>query len=157
VTARAVLVNHALGLAEEIDALGPEPKRKRGQPELQQQAAIVRALVLALPAGAVVFRITNEQQPRAGATPQQRMGFHASRKRSGVCPGFPDLGALLPAGACMFFEVKAPGGRLDARQAELHAHLRSIGHRVAVVHDAAEAVAAVRAAGLTPRQSRLDP
>jgi len=153
-----VLVNQSLSVADEIDALGPEPaKRKRGAPELAAQTAIVKALALALPAGAVVFRVTNEQQPRPGATPQQRMRFHEARKRTGVCPGFPDLGALLPGGRAIFFEVKAPAGRVDPRQAELHAHLRAIGFPVFVVRGADEAAEAVRAAGITPRQSRLDP
>lgn len=156
---RPVLVNHALGLAEEIDALGPEPKRKRknGQPELQQQVAIVTALTTALPPGTVIFRVTNEQRPKPGATPQQRMNFHAARKRTGVCFGFPDLGALLPNGRSMFFEVKTKTGTADDRQLDLHAHMRRCGFPVAIVRDAAEAVDAVRAAGLTPRQSRLDP
>lgn len=156
-------MNTAIPLAEEIDALGePAPKRKRGSPELKAQAAIVAALTLALPAGTVVFRITNEQRARPGATPQQRMRFHQARKRAGLCPGFPDLGALVPGGCVhgrtLLFECKAPRtGRVDPRQDELHAHLRSIGFPVFVVRDAAEAADAVRAAGITPRTSRLDP
>lgn len=155
--ARPVLVNHALGLADEIDALGPEPKRKRGNPELDSMPSIVAALGLALPPGTVIFRITNEQRPSPKSTPQQRMNFHAKRKRTGVLPGFPDLGALLPGGATMWFEVKTKTGIAEQRQLDLHAHMRRCGHPVAVVRDAGEAVDAVRAAGLTPRTSRLDP
>jgi hypothetical protein len=157
VRARGVLVNTDLGLADEIDALGGPPKRKRGQPELLQQAAIVKALTTALPPGTVVFRVENAAAPRGGASPGQRMNFHASRKRAGMQPGFPDLGALLPGGRAMLFEVKSKTGVADERQLELHAHIRGLGFPVAIVRDAAEAVDAVRAAGLTPRKSRLDP
>jgi hypothetical protein len=141
---------------DKIDALFDAVKRrKRGSPELQRQAAVVAALKLALPAGSVVYRITNEQRAKPGATPEQRMRFHASRKRAGLCPGFPDLGACVPGGRLLLFEVKDAKGAPDARQAELHAHLRAIGFPTFVVRDAAEAVDALRSIGITPRTSAI--
>jgi len=152
------MVHHGLPLAEELDALGASAggRRKRGRPELQAQAAVVEYLTTALPPGTVIARVENAAQA-SGRTPQQRMRFHQMRKRQGMCPGFPDLACFLPGGRTFLVEMKAANGVLDARQEELHAHLRSIGHPTFVARCVLSAADAVRAAGLTPRRSRLDP
>jgi hypothetical protein len=138
------------------------PRKKRGNPELQAQIAIVAALRLALPRGSVLYRVTNEQRAKPGATPEQRMRFHQARAKTGVCFGFPDFGVLLPAplpdgGRTLLFEVKSKAGRLHPRQADLHAHLGTIGVPVFTVRDPQEAVDALRSIGISPRASRLDP
>lgn len=53
-------------------------------------------------------------------------------------PGVPDRLVLLPGGAHVFVEVKAPGRRPRAAQVSWHERLRAMGHRVCVVdHSAA--------------------
>lgn len=53
-------------------------------------------------------------------------------------PGVPDRLVVLPGGASVFVEVKAPGRRPRAAQVSWHERLSSMGHRVCVVdHPAA--------------------
>ena len=48
-------------------------------------------------------------------------------------PGVPDRLVLLPGGAHVFVEVKAPGRRPREAQRHWHERLSSMGHRVCVV------------------------
>jgi len=57
----------------------------------------------------------------------------AKATRNGMVPGFPDIMVITGAGPAMFFEVKAPGGRLTDVQQQVHDHLRELGQLVAVV------------------------
>lgn len=57
----------------------------------------------------------------------------AKAKHNGMVPGFPDLMMITGAGPAIFFEVKAPGGRLTPAQQDVHDHLRELGQLVAVV------------------------
>lgn len=56
------------------------------------------------------------------------------KKRDGMVPGFPDL-IVLPFTSLtpMFFEVKAEGNYATKQQKAVHAELRTLGYRVAVV------------------------
>jgi len=69
-------------------------------------------------------------------------------REEGMIAGAPDLICICPRGNVAFLEVKAPGGRLSERQAEFHALLKHLGHRVAVVTDHEQAVACLREWGL---------
>jgi len=137
----------------------PEPAKRRGNPDLRAQIGIRRTLTDILPARSVVYRITNEAvAPASCRTRVARMRWHQVRKLSSVVPGIPDLCALVPdPPRALFFEIKSKDGRVDPRQLEMHQHLRALGFHVAVVRTPAEAIEAVRAAGITPRASRLDP
>lgn len=60
-------------------------------------------------------------------------------KVEGLSPGVPDL--YVPA-LRLWIEMKAPGGRVSAEQADWHAYLRGIGDRVEVCWSKEEAIAA---------------
>lgn len=57
----------------------------------------------------------------------------AKAKHNGMLPGFPDIMMITGAGPAIFFEVKAPGGRLTQAQQDVHDQLRALGQLVAVV------------------------
>lgn len=57
----------------------------------------------------------------------------AKAKRNGMVKGFPDIMVITGPGPGMYFEAKAPGGRLDKDQQAVHDHLRDLGQLVAVV------------------------
>ena len=62
------------------------------------------------------------------------------KKLGGVClkysnanmVGYPDRVALMPAGRCLWFELKSKGRKVSKVQAIRIAHLESIGHTVYV-------------------------
>jgi hypothetical protein len=58
----------------------------------------------------------------------------AKRKAMGQVPGFPDI-IVLPYATIgpMFFEVKAPGGRVSEAQSDVLGRLDHLGYRRAVV------------------------
>lgn len=58
----------------------------------------------------------------------------AKRKAMGQVAGIPDIIVLtfVPIGT-LFFEVKAPGGRVSAAQGDIIQRIERFGHRVAVV------------------------
>jgi hypothetical protein len=62
----------------------------------------------------------------------------------GMIAGAPDLICICPDGRTAWLEVKAPGGRVSERQAEFHALLQRLGHRIAVVTDQDQAVSRLR-------------
>ena len=111
---------------------GVGAKAKRGPtPEQAAQQSVVAWLHKVLP-DAIVQHVKNEAVPRS-VTPQQRMAFHARRKRDGLTWGFPDLAVLLPGGRTVYIEMKRPDdGVLRARQDELHDSMRALGHMVGV-------------------------
>lgn len=67
----------------------------------------------------------------------------AHNEAMGTVKGFPDLLCILPGPRVWLFEVKAPGNSPDADQRKLHADLRALGARVAVVKTVAEVDAAI--------------
>lgn len=109
------------------------PKRpgKPLPPERAAQQSVVAYLHRVLP-DAVVQHVRNEAAPRS-MTPQQRMNFHAMRKRDGLTWGFPDLLLFLADGRMGLVEMKRPvGGIVSTTQDELHGKLRGMGHLVGV-------------------------
>lgn len=151
-------VNQAVSLAAEIDELGrqPAPKRKRNAPERAAQIAVVSYLRTALPPGSVIAAIKNEHGAKS-KDKRSAQRFGQKRKAEGVTPGFPDLICLLPGGRVFLLEMKSAVGTLSAAQIELHDHLATLGFPVAVARCIWTAEAAIRAAGMIPRRSRLDP
>lgn len=108
-----------------------KPLGKPLPPERAAQQSVVAYLHQVLP-DAVVQCVKNEAAPRS-MTEQQRMNFHAMRKRDGLTWGFPDLLVLLPDGRLGLIEMKRPkGGEVSTIQDDLHAKLRGIGHLVGV-------------------------
>ena len=67
----------------------------------------------------------------------------AHNEAMGTVKGFPDLLCILPGPRVWLFEVKAPGNSADKDQRKLHADLRALGARVAVVKTVAEVDAAI--------------
>lgn len=81
--------------------------------------------------------------------------FMAVRRKDGVVDGWPDLQVRhRPARIC-FLEVKRPGEEAEPHQLRIHAALRADGFFVAVVHNDAEARAALIEAGVPVRAVRL--
>lgn len=108
------------------------PRKSRGKPlppERAAQQSVVAYLHRVLP-GAVVQCVKNEAAPRS-MTDQQRMNFHAMRKRDGLTWGFPDLILMLADGRVGLVEMKRPiGGTVSTVQDDLHAKLCGMGHLV---------------------------
>ncbi len=61
---------------------------------------------------------------------------------------FPDIITILPDGAVIFFEVKAPGGSVSSVQGQFLARLDRLGHRQAVVRHVSDIDAALEQWGL---------
>lgn len=110
----------------------------RARPEEAIHRAILAYLRLRYPR-ALVMHAANEMNitgdPRSKAIAQNRA------KALGMVPGWPDLMLLLPEGEAVFFEVKAPKGRLTDAQAAVRERLQALGFRVAVVRSVDEAAA----------------
>lgn len=113
------------------------------RPEAEVQRAIVRALALALPAGAVIHHSGHEQR-QGGAAGRRAQAVGVGM---GVMAGWPDL-IVLCAGRVALLEVKGPAGRVSPAQRAAHARLAAAGFPVAVVRGIEEAAAACSAAGM---------
>ena len=125
------------------------------RPEEQIQRAIVRALKIALPHGWHVVGVSNN--PRSALTGSEE-------KAMGMVAGYPDLtilGCIIgedPADArpfTGFMEVKAPKGRLQPVQREMHDKLADCGFPVAVVRSVEDALQTAQAWGLPIRTMRV--
>lgn len=104
------------------------------------QRAIVEYLRTALPE-AIIHHAKGEINKRGKGIAIEL----AMAKRNGALPGFPDL-IVLPYATTgpVFFEVKAEGGYPTQAQKEMHARMKALGYRVAVVRsidDTREALA----------------
>jgi hypothetical protein len=110
--------------------------------------AYLRSVLIGNP---VIFHPASENRRRGkdGDTDRQMSAA------MGVIPGIPDLVALTFHGA-LFFEVKAPGGRPSPHQDRVHASLRRLNYRVAVVSSIEDTRAALAAWGIPTRESALD-
>lgn len=111
---------------------------KRVDREGPLQRACVDHLRAKLP-GAIVHHSANE---RIGA----RAGVRA--RDMGQVAGFPDIITILPEGEVIFFEVKAPTGRVSSVQTRFLARLDALGHRSAVVRHTRDIDAALREWGI---------
>lgn len=102
------------------------PKKPRQDLERAQvQRPLVVYLRRHLPAGSVVFAITNHARSR-----QQIFAL----MRDGMLPGVPDVCAVLPGGRVLFIECKRPdGGSRNDSQKHVQASLQAIG--VAVMQE----------------------
>ncbi|GGG51527.1 hypothetical protein GCM10010964_43420 [Caldovatus sediminis] len=129
---------------------------KRGHPERDVQRSVIRFLRLALPPGSIVAAINTERRGM-GRTAEQRARFGAALKASGMLPGFFDAVALLPSGRAVWFEFKAPKGRLSPTQRDMHDRTRALGHTVIVCDSIETAEAALLAAGVPTRRTSRCP
>jgi hypothetical protein len=96
--------------------------RRGAPPEAEIQRAIVTALRLALPRGAIVHHVANEVAA-GGAAARKRQAILVGM---GLHPGFSDL-VVLAEGRVLFLEVKAPDGRLRPDQADFRDAVRAQG------------------------------
>ena len=115
------------------------------------QRAVVAYLRYALP-DAIVHHSVNEQalsgRDRRGAA----IAMH-NAKLDGMSPGFPDV-IVLPWAhmPVMLFEVKSEGGRLTQGQRATHEHLRTLGHKIAVVRSVDDVREALADWGIASRE-----
>lgn len=98
-------------------------KTKRVDAEGPLQRACVDHLRAKFPQ-AITAHVANERKgARAGARARDM----------GQVAGFPDIITILPDGQSVFFEVKAPAGRVSPVQDAFLSRLSDLGHRCAVV------------------------
>ncbi|MGP9804053.1 VRR-NUC domain-containing protein [Paracoccus sp. NSM] len=120
-----------------MQAKARRPKRvDREGPIHREILAHLRAV---LPAGSIVHHSANAIG-LSGALIQRQI---AHNEAMGTVKGFPDLLCILPGPRVWLFEVKAPGNSPDKDQRALHADLRALGARVAVVRSTVEVDAAI--------------
>lgn len=130
--------------------------------EREAQRAVVAWLRRVLP-DAIVHAVVNEQAG-SSASAISRARYGQARKRTGVVSGFPDLLILLPGGRCCMIEMKKPPRRseatgellkgvLDETQGNLHARMRSLGHKVEVATCIDTARTALHAMGVATREA----
>ena len=115
------------------------------------QRAVVAYLRQVLP-DAIVHHSVNEQalsgRDRRGAAIAMR-----NAKLDGMSPGFPDVIVLSWAHMpVMLFEVKAEGGRLTQGQRATQEHLRTLGHKIAVVRSVDDVREALAEWGIASRE-----
>lgn len=100
----------------------------------QTEAAIHKAILaylrLRFPR-ALVVHAANEMN--LAADPKSKAIAQNRAKSLGMVPGWPDLQLLLPDGNALFFECKAPGGRVSEAQQGVLDALTRLGFRAAVV------------------------
>ena len=102
------------------------------------QRAIVQYLRTAIPGNPIVHHSPNE----IGLSGKDVARQIAKAKLNGMVPGWPDL-VVVCYPAVLFFEVKAPGGRLSPAQEQVHMDMIRLGHRVAVVRSIEDVQAAL--------------
>lgn len=81
--------------------------------------------------------------------------FRVTRIKDGVVDGWPDLQVRARPARMCFLEVKREGEEAEPHQLAVHQALRADGFFVAVVHNDAEARAALIEAGIPQRGTRL--
>lgn len=113
--------------------------RARGHPEADLQRAIVKALRLALPFGAIVHASNNEIRGSSDWAKRQQ----ALMKSMGLFPGFSDL-IVLSEGRVLFLEVKTPSGSMSADQRQFRGAVERQGHGFAIVRSVDDALRALR-------------
>ena len=125
------------------------------RPEEHIQRAVVRALRIALPHGFIVMAVPNKPRSRLAGAIEVGLGAMA---------GWPDLqvmGCIIgedPADArpfTGFMEVKAPKGRVQPVQREMHEKLNACGFPIAIVRSVDDAIEAARGWGLPIRSMRV--
>lgn len=116
--------------------------------------SIVKWLRTVLPRECIVHACANESHLSGKAA----MLATVKKKAAGQVTGFPDL-LILPFSSvgAFFLEVKAEGGRLSEAQKEVHAALRVLGYRVAVVRSIEDAREALVEFGVGFREKGFSP
>lgn len=119
---------------------------RRGTPEADAQRAIVQALRVVLPRGAIVHHPVNEVTS----------GDRRARLRQailvgmGVHPGFADL-IVMSGGKVLLLEVKSRTGRLSPAQIEFRDAVQAQGFAWALVRSVEDALGALADHGFTTR------
>ena len=119
---------------------------RRSTPEADAQRAIVKALRVALPRDAIVHHCANEVT-EAGSRGAKRQAILVGM---GVHAGFADL-MVLHDGRVLFFELKAPKGRLRPDQETFRDAVLAQGFGWALVRSVDDALAALADNGFTSR------
>ena len=135
-----------------VAALPPPGKKKKGTKiETRIQRLIVNAIQMK---NLWVVRV-------AGQGTVQMTARGAGVLKKSEMAGFPDLLVLGPEGLTAWLEVKAPKGRLSPIQKSRHTRMQTLGHVVAVVRSADEALRVLELNGffdepITIRPSEVD-
>ena len=122
--------------------------RRRGNREAEIQRAIVAALRVALPPGAIIHHSGHEHRGGDGrAKLAQAIGVGM-----GVHPGFADL-VVVAEGRVAFLEVKTAKGQLSGDQQAFRDIIRTQGLPYAVVRSIDDALCALGSHGFEIRAS----
>ena len=120
--------------------------KTRGTPEADLQRAVVSALRVILPRGAIVHHSANEvAQPGPRGAKRQ-----AILVGMGVHPGFADL-MVLCDGRVLFLELKSRKGQLSPAQVAFRDAMLAQGHGWALVRSVDDALGALADNGFTSR------
>ena len=119
---------------------------RRSTPEADAQRAIVQALRIALPKGAIVHHCANE----IAAGDRRGMIRQSILAGMGVYPGFADL-IVIAGGRVLFLEVKSQTGRLRKSQAVFRDTVCAQGFGWALVRSVDDALGALADHGFTSR------
>jgi hypothetical protein len=108
--------------------------------------SILEWMRLVLPPGSLIWHTPN------GGSRDVREA--AKLKKMGVVPGIPDLVVFMDGAFAFSLEVKAQAGRLSAEQHGVHAVMRRLGFKVAVVRGIDEARQALASWGVQTREAK---
>jgi len=111
--------------------------------ESQLQKHIVDYLRAILPQS-IVAAIPNGSQRTATGRPANAV--------PGFTSGLPDLMVLIPQGRVVFFEVKAPKGRVSDAQLDIHLRMHGLNHEVAIVRSIDDVKNALEAWNIKTRE-----
>ena len=120
--------------------------KTRGTPEADLQRAVVSALRVVLPKGAIVHHSANEVA-QAGPRGAKRQAILTGM---GVHPGFADL-VVLCDGCVLFLELKSRKGQLSPAQQAFRDAVHAQGFGWALVRSLDDALGALADHGLTTR------
>jgi hypothetical protein len=120
--------------------------KTRGTPEADLQRAVVSALRVILPKGAIVHHSANEVA-QAGPRGAKRQAILVGM---GVHPGFADL-MVLCGGRVLFLELKSRKGQLSPAQEAFRDAVLAQGHGWALVRSLDDALGALADHGITTR------
>ena len=124
---------------------------KRQSPERRAHLAVLGYLRTVLHGNPIIHHSPNELG-LSGVQAERLVGRH---KQLGMVPGYPDLVAITFHGD-LYFEVKAEGGSLSTAQKDVHADLRRLGRKVAVVRSIDDVREYLAAWGIPTRETRPD-
>jgi hypothetical protein len=120
-------------LSNDLKAAYGKPKPKRKAPEAAFQIQVARYLAKALPEGYWFSAFPAGGGGRIRGARLKAMGLKAGVPDMVVFGPYWEGDRAYPYGPTMWLEFKAKAGSLSAVQKDVHAHLKALGHRVAVV------------------------